>query len=68
MSVLKQAYNLYKLFNGTLEQSLNEMDHIKLKENLRTYFDEVILIYILLLFFFYKEKSFQVYCYFMKST
>ena len=42
MSVLKQAYNLYKLFNGTLEQSLNELGHIKLKENLQTYFDEVI--------------------------
>ena len=42
MSVLKQAYNLYKLFNGTLDQSLNELGHIKLKEIIKAYFDEVI--------------------------
>ncbi len=45
MSVLKQAYNLYKLFNGTLDQSLNELGHIKLKEILKAYFDEVIFLF-----------------------
>ena len=42
MAVLKQAYNLFKLFNGTLNQSLQELGQNKLKETLKTHFDDVI--------------------------
>jgi hypothetical protein len=42
MSVLKQSYNLYKLFHGTLKQSLNDIGQMKLKENLKLYFDDYI--------------------------
>ena len=42
MSVLKQLYNLYKLFHGSLSDSLVSIGHEKLKVNLKIYFDDVI--------------------------
>lgn len=41
MSVLKQLYNLYKLFHGSLSDSLASIGHEKLKANLKIYFDDV---------------------------
>ena len=41
MSVLKQTYNTYKLFHGTLAESMEKIGMVKLKEKLETYFDHV---------------------------
>jgi hypothetical protein len=42
MSILKQAYSLYKVFNGNLCDNLAKYGIVKLKENLKSYFDEYI--------------------------
>jgi hypothetical protein len=42
MSIVKQAYSLYKVFNGNLADNLLKYGIVKLKENLKLYFDEFI--------------------------
>lgn len=42
MSVLKQIYNTYKLFHGTITESMKSIGMLKLKENLETYFNNYI--------------------------
>jgi hypothetical protein len=42
MSILKQAYSLYKVFNGNMSDNLQKHGISKLKENLKVYFDDFI--------------------------
>lgn len=42
MSVLKQIYNTYKLFHGTITENLDSIGIVKLKEHLDSYFNNYI--------------------------
>ncbi|CAF0762218.1 unnamed protein product [Brachionus calyciflorus] len=42
MSILKQIYKSYKLFNGIIGDCLEQLGHIKLRENLKIFFDDYI--------------------------